>query len=496
MNDSYCLKFFVCATLLLQTMIGFCQSIRFTEFYDVHSGADVIDGVIESEDNNIIVAGTSLNLTDNINNYDAFQILVNQFGAVINSERITRQGHSYSHKNVINSKFSDAIFACGHHCDYTIESSGYCDFYFSKLDNTGDTIFTKIIERPDTTDRLLSMVETRPNTILLMGWTYNDTTSVNSDVFLVAVDTLGNVLNRTVYGGTGTDFVRSGVIINEAGETLLTGFTESFPSPSIGRTWTVRTDSVGNVIEHRTYSGFAGNNSSGQQISSLSDGSFLIVGAHTSGSTKALLLKVDENGESIWQKSITRGTEGQAFWGGGELSDGSLVASGPTNVTNDGSQAGWLAKMSSIGDTLWTRVYNPSNGTDYLRNMMVMDNGDIVMVGFGRGENSTSQDGWILRVDSMGCVVEDCHLVGIEESSTVENGFSVYPNPVNDLLNIETKQGRIKQVDIYNAFGALVHSETGSAQQKRIEVSGFVAGVYLLMVETDQGVSSTKLVLE
>ena len=118
------------------------------------------------------------------------------------------------------------------------------------------------------------------------------------------------------------------------------------------------------------------------------------------------------------------------------------------------------------------------------------------MVGSGRPEGQTNQDGWILRVDSMGCVVENCHLVGIDELEEGQLLVEAYPNPANEFVNIELRQGQINRVDLYNAIGVLVYSETGSAQQKRIEVSGFVAGVYLLMLETDQGISSTKLVLE
>lgn len=92
--------------------------------------------------------------------------------------------------------------------------------------------------------------------------------------------------------------------------------------------------------------------------------------------------------------------------------------------------------------------------------------------------------------------VENSLWVGVEEAED-EESILVYPNPVKDFLNIESAQGGIQQVDLYNGLGALVLSESGiAAQNKRVDLNGLTAGVYLLVVETEQGVSRTKLVVE
>jgi hypothetical protein len=92
--------------------------------------------------------------------------------------------------------------------------------------------------------------------------------------------------------------------------------------------------------------------------------------------------------------------------------------------------------------------------------------------------------------------IENSLWVGVEEAKD-EESILVYPNPVKDFLNIESAQGGIQQVDLYNGLGALVLSESGiAAQNKRVDLNGLTAGVYLLVVETEQGVSRTKLVVE
>ena len=187
---------------LLINNMAYAQ-IRFSEFYDINQGSDALVSVAETADGNLIAVGSSLNLTDNVNHYDAPHVVTDETGLLINSVRLTQPEHSYKTNAVINSRYSDALYASGYMCDYTVESPGYCDFLFLRLNQLGDTVFTKLIERPDTSDILLDMVETRPNRILLIGWTYDDTTNADADLLFITVDTLGNEVNRVIYGGGG-----------------------------------------------------------------------------------------------------------------------------------------------------------------------------------------------------------------------------------------------------------------------------------------------------
>jgi hypothetical protein len=143
-------------------------------------------------------------------------------------------------------------------------------------------------------------------------------------------------------------------------------------------------------------------------------------------------------------------------------------------------------KTDANGDTLWTRTYNPSDGIDLIRNMLVLPNGDIVMVGFGQGENSTTQDGWILRVDSMGCLVEGCGAVGVEEFEEEANYFQAYPNPFAQTTTIAYDLGRDCklgcQLRLYDVQGRIIlqqllESENGKGTEV-LDLSNYGQGVY------------------
>ena len=71
------------------------------------------------------------------------------------------------------------------------------------------------------------------------------------------------------------------------------------------------------------------------------------------------------------------------------------------------------------------------------------------------------------------------------------NYFSVYPNPANDVLNINSKQNiEINSLSIYNVLGQLL--QTLANPTKIIDVSGLKTGNYILKVVTENGVSSSK----
>ncbi len=72
------------------------------------------------------------------------------------------------------------------------------------------------------------------------------------------------------------------------------------------------------------------------------------------------------------------------------------------------------------------------------------------------------------------------------------NDVTVYPNPVQDYINIALGDGEaLQQVNIYNAQGAHVHS----ARALQIDVSHLPSGMYMLVIETKAGERVVKRVM-
>jgi len=453
------------------------QEVRFSEFYDHDLGAGGFLNILELEDG-FLAQGTN------------FKNGVRQSHTVrVDQEGLLLFDHSVFNLNVGFESFgmirldNGQIASAGSLCDYNEAGPGYCDYYFARLDETGDTLFTKVYQRQDTCDLVLDMVQTRPNKIMLIGWTCNDTTQNNTELMFITVDTLGNELNRVVWGGAGTDYVNAGLTIDSDGHVIMVGYTKSFPSLNSGRSWVVKTDSIGNVVWQKTYNGIGASTANGIRAAMLPDGNIIISGGK---SGNGYLQKIDTDGNEIWIKQYdVPGSQG--LWGVVGLEDGTIVSCGVTDDGNGGSQAGWLIKTDEFGDTLWTRTYDSSDLIDYLRNMIVLPNGDIVMVGFGRPQGQTNQDGWIIRVDSMGCLVENCFSVGIDEGIIDDKQFAIWPNPASNLIHIQNSMVNVQRVSVVDMLGRDCFSRSSFAMTDALDVSSWVDGIYMITVTDEDG---------
>ena len=467
-------KGWLLAVPLLFHVLAQGQSIRYSNFYDSNSGAEILDEAVVLDDGSLVVAGKTSN-----SNGTGFG---RTFNFVLDEEGTLQHSHVWQEDQVSIGPYaivrtqSGGIYEAGTRHDYSVPSLGTGDFFLAKLDETGDTLFTKVFERPDTSDFMLDIVQTRPNKLLLMGWTYNDTVDVSSaaQLLFITTDTLGNKLNEVVWGLNGADYIHSGLTINENGEVLITGWIGS-------NTWLVKTDSIGNVLWHEIHAQFGGDG--GTCIVQTLDGNFAILGGSenpTTGNSDGLIIKVNSNGDEIWTRKYPAVNGSQSLWWGDVLEDGSIVACGQTTDTDDGSQAGWLIKTNENGDTLWTHVYNPSPYIDRLLNLEVMQNGDIVMFGSGRREGEVVQDGWVLRVDSMGCLLEGCLSVGIAELENHQRYFKAYPNPATNEFNVEPNEIGFKEVEvvIHDAMGKEVLRFSSNRDRQTIDVSTWARGIY------------------
>ncbi len=75
--------------------------------------------------------------------------------------------------------------------------------------------------------------------------------------------------------------------------------------------------------------------------------------------------------------------------------------------------------------------------------------------------------------------------------------FTVYPNPVKDILNITTKESiNTESMRVYNTLGQLVLVVTNADKVSKIDVSSLIAGNYFIQIKTDKGSSSSQFVKE
>ncbi|KIA86766.1 T9SS type A sorting domain-containing protein [Flavobacterium sp. AED] len=73
--------------------------------------------------------------------------------------------------------------------------------------------------------------------------------------------------------------------------------------------------------------------------------------------------------------------------------------------------------------------------------------------------------------------------------------FNVYPNPVNNILNIDVQNTiEVESMAIYDILGQLVIAIPNAKNISKIDFSKLTTGNYLLKMNTDKGTSSTKII--
>lgn len=86
-----------------------------------------------------------------------------------------------------------------------------------------------------------------------------------------------------------------------------------------------------------------------------------------------------------------------------------------------------------------------------------------------------------------------------EPESTPKTAFSLFPNPVRDVLNISVDGSEyLKSVSIYNFSNILIKKELASSKHKleKIDLSDLKKGLYIVEIETDKGIKREKIIKE
>ncbi len=88
--------------------------------------------------------------------------------------------------------------------------------------------------------------------------------------------------------------------------------------------------------------------------------------------------------------------------------------------------------------------------------------------------------------------------VGVKTSTNPTHSLVVYPNPTNDYLTIDFKEGlsEIKRIQITTLLGEVVAEMRSTNATERLSLIGLSKGVYLLSIQSDQHHFSEKIILQ
>jgi PKD repeat protein len=83
--------------------------------------------------------------------------------------------------------------------------------------------------------------------------------------------------------------------------------------------------------------------------------------------------------------------------------------------------------------------------------------------------------------------------VGVDELS--QSAIKVYPNPVKDVMNVETGSN-IQSIQLFNVTGQMVVNKQVDGKTVTLSTSSLKAGIYMLKVVTENGTIERKVVVQ
>jgi len=99
-----------------------------------------------------------------------------------------------------------------------------------------------------------------------------------------------------------------------------------------------------------------------------------------------------------------------------------------------------------------------------------------------------SQDAFVFMIDDV--MVES--ITGIEENELCS--ISIYPNPATNLVNIESED-IINSIQIINYTGQLIYTQHTSGNTVQVNTNDFPSGVYFVNINTSEGITTQKLLI-
>jgi len=281
---------------------------------------------------------------------------------------------------------------------YTYSSgAGNADVYLVKLDSVGNMLWSKTYGGTGV-DMGFSVVQTSDGGYAIGGET-NSYGAGNYDVYLVKTNSNGNMLWNKTYGGTTVDVGYSLVQTRDGGYAV-GGETSSFGAGGYDF-YLVKTDSSGNLQWSKTYGGTG--TDIGYSLVQTNDVGYALTGetgSYGAGSYDVYLVKADSSGNTQW--GVTYGGTGTDIgFSVVPTSDGGYAIGGETNSYGAGNYDVYLVKANSTGGTQWSKTYGGLYA-DVGYSVVQTREGGYALVGdtysFGAGDS----DFYLVKADSVG----------------------------------------------------------------------------------------------
>jgi len=389
------------------------------------------------------------------------------------------------------------------------------DAWVVKLDSAGKLLWQKCFGTK-AYEKANSIVETADGGFILAGSTDSISThGAGGDVFVAKLNSNGDLEWQKIYGGNDVDVAVS-ILQTYDGGYVFAGTTASsngdvkgLHNPGLGFNdiWVVKINSTGTIIWQKCLGGSRSDKAGG--IIQTSDSGLVVCGTVESkdgdvsgknefGVTDGWVAKLSASGDIIWKKCIG-GNGDDVLNAIIRTNDGGFAVGGETNTNddpvalgNDGIADFWTVKLDPQGNVQWGRCFGSPEGDEALAIIQTTDgalleagytesNGDYVK-GF---HGPSSSDAWVIKYTESSGV----HSVAPEIEPTL------FPNPANNIINLDAVPATVTEVNVINVMGETVMKlHKPDSPGFSLDLSKLNPGTYYIRFSSPNSVVTKKIV--
>jgi hypothetical protein len=468
----------------------------------------------------------------------------------------------------------------------TEPNKGDLDYWVWKMDEKGDLEWQKSFGGSGS-DLLQSIRVTNDGGFILAGISNSGNGADKKepclgkeDFWIIKLDAKGREQWQRTIGGTGQEILQS-IFQTRDGGYILGGTSasnkikkeENASGEFFGKSqdsygnldyWIVKLDNKGKIKWQKTYGGKYADIL--KSIEQTKDGGYILGGSSNSpesgnktekcfGGSDYWVLKTDEDGEVLWQKTFGGDTDDQLYvihqtWDGNYITGGNSHsdATGNKYKSNGKGSDFWVVKFDDKSDILWQETYDTGK-TDLFTSLVENDDHTLLLGGYamteaGKGKTdkedindyiaikvnekgeelwkktvgSTGEDilrkaietrdgGYLLAGTSKGKVSRDKNSnIGRNDFWVIKLGdktkpkkkpelIEAIPNPAGDYTNIivgyEFKKGT---ATVYDISGRQLQSFSINNRTVPVDLVGLPEGIYIVQIRTNESVDSVKVI--
>jgi hypothetical protein len=489
-------------------------------------GQDMGYAVVTTSDSGYLIAGETTSF--GAGSRDVYLIRTDQNGAELWSKTYGGTNVDYARAAI---QTTDGGFLIGAHTDSY--GAGEHDILLIKTNGNGDLEWSKTIGGPNP-DGAYRLFQISGGGFVVAAHTGSFGEGAH-EFFLIKTCPFGGVIWTRTYGENGEDKLQALTLAGDGGY-VIGGFTES-TGPGDQSACLIKTDQNGDTLWVKTYGSLAPDQI--YAVMETADGGVLAVGSiidATTGTTKALLIKTDENGNLIFAKKLEAAENVVAFDAILTADEGCIIV-GNTSDSN-GEENGLMIKTNADGNILWSRTF-PFDGNSYLRSVGVSADNGYIATGWIYPDDGNEARILILKTDSAGnsacsMIVDNamsknltlevapwqptvgifavwgidavvtamsdspaadtitCETVGLQQLQ-FSGGVQLYPNPFHhtatlQILSPEILNGNVDVVMLDLLGREVKRMENIQSEKVTIQRGNLPDGLYLFRLENGDGV--------